>query len=624
MEESKELERDILEANWLYYNSPRETKITDTEFDHKVRRLKELNPSSQVLNEIGAPPQKDKTRHYSKMFSLDNAMDLEEADKFLQKFPYNDFVSSLKLDGASAEIVYKDGKFFQGTTRGDGLFGELSHQLAGILPSTIRDKELLVIHGEVVIPQESFKLHASEYSNPRNLAAGSLMTKDDPDILRKRGARFFAYNAIQDGNHFECYSHAIQYLEEIGISTVPYILSYSKDEVPDVFKYFYERRDEFDKECGPSDGVVVRVEAYKHAIEAGYSEKAPKFAMAWKFPQEAQEVIVNNIRWDVSKNGRLTPVAEFDPIGIEGAMISNCTLHNARMLNDGINKDSRISIIRSGGVIPKIMSVVEKRTPFFPLMCPVCNEPTSWDSNHVQLECTNPCCSSRVVDGIVDFLDKMEFKGLAEKSIEKLVSEGIIKEPAGLFSLVPTDLVNILGYREEHADEVLYELAELADNVPFERFLHALGIDMVGNRYSKLIAKHISPVNLLAEGDYIRQLIRPLFGDTTTDRIISSISYKRTMIANLLEKVTIKQKLESKVENVMNFVITGTLSRPRKDFEKAIEEKGHTFQKSITKETTYLVAGQNIGQNKTAKAYKYGTKIIEEEEFWSMLNNNGR
>lgn len=624
----EQLESQIRELRYFYYNQPEALTISDSEFDFLVRELEKLKPDSPVLKEIGSPPKENQIRHLQKMYSLDNAMNDEEFEKWMNKISIRSKIitASVKMDGASAELIYKDGLLISTSTRGDGIIGEYSSQIRAIVPNEIPAIGLIQVVGEVVINKEEWSKSNGEYSSPRNLAAGSLMVKDDDNILKKRGAKFYAFavnNLEKPMSHYDQLLTAVK----LGIPVVPYtygsVLDYKK-----FYQTFLDQREEIYKSYGPADGVVFRVDDHNYCANIGYSEKAPKFAIAYKFPAEEKITTIKKIRWDISKNGILTPVAEIKPVIIEGAIISNVTLHNMRnLVENNLGEGAKISIIRSGGVIPKFLKTLKGVTPVVPIKCPSCDSFLTNDG--VRLYCPDnnkfTTCIPQLVDFIASFLDRLEYKGLAEKSIEKLIKANVVGSVSHLFTLPVTTFEDVLGYKHDHALDTRLSLNKLKE-VNFDKFLYACNFDMVGKTYSKKIAREMSwdefKVALFNDNPKLLIYVSSIFGagSETTNRIMTDFYYKGKDLIKSLLGVGFKIRDNKKKEiNSLNIVVTGTLSMPRKEIQKIIEEKGHIFQSSLTKDTNFLVCGINTGQNKKIKAEKYGTKLINEEELMELL-----
>jgi DNA ligase (NAD+) len=428
----------------------------------------------------------------------------------------------------------------------------------------------------------------------------------------------------------EDYGAKLARLEDLGFNTVPYTVTKDWLGVQSAYYMLYKMRDEFYEEYGPSDGVVVRIDSREISESMGYGNKTPKFAIAWKFPHDEKLVKINKIRWDVSKNGRLTPVAEFDGVFIDGATIINCTLSNASLVRDNrYGVDAIIKIIRSGGVIPKVIGVEKlgQLTKLGEIKCPSCGTLGIWDENNTFLHCPNEACPAQAADFIVEFLDRLEYKGLGDKSAQKLVENGC-KTPADVCSMGVGFIMDVLGFSRHHAIEVHQELQNLKQ-VPYERFLHALNIDMLGKRYSKQFAEVVTPLEFKALVGY-HQKERGVFPPTNAFSFFGGITGQR-MFDSFLNKVDFIQDLydigfevkDRKMNNVkaLKFVITGTLSRLRKEYEQLIEEAGFEYQSSLTKDTNFLVIGENVGVNKTAKAEKLGTRIITEQGLVNLLED---
>ena len=625
----QDLEKEIRDAKFIYYKKPEEVKLTDKEFDLKVKELEKLSPDSPVLKEIGAPPTYLVIKHYKKMYSLDNAMNWDETSKFLNRFDDQElFVASLKLDGASAELTYLNGNLASCSTRGDGLWGEACNHLSMIVPNKIDHNGIFCVYGEVVIPKFQFEKVQDIYSSPRNLAAGALMTKDNQNILVERGAKFVAYGSTEQADYFT----SLAQLEIMKFNVVPAYLI-TKKELENVFLEMEEERDSRYETLGPSDGVVVRVDNLIISERYGYGEKAPKFAIAMKFETEEVEVIVKNIRWDVSKNGRMTPVIEFDSVRLEGADVTNCTIHNARMLIDhSVGIGGIVLITRSGGVIPKYLRTIKPSLDVQgPVPCPSCNSSPSWDENRTYLICNNSDCPAQLADQLESFFNKLDFKGFGEKSCEYFVKYGVTT-PGKVFKLEVWDYASILGFSEWHAQDIYEKVQKLKKNMDYQKFIYALGIDMVGNRYSKKLIEKISSEQFKifitfgeksCESSYSRWYngISSIFdGGITSQRITESIIKKRDWIQEILDSGVIFKEYKKTSNNSISFVITGTLSKPRKEFQDVIEKSGFEYQDSLTKGTMYLVSGENVGKNKLDKASKYGTKVISEDRFWEIIN----
>ena len=631
--EIRELEESIRKASYYYYNEPKKSTMSDAEFDSLVQELKEKAPNSPVLNEIGAPAIEGKVWHYKKMYSLDNAMDLEEAQKFVRKFGNVDFVVSQKMDGASLEVVYFNGYLHSISSRGDGLWGDEVLHAKCLVPDRLPEDvpKVVAIYGEVVISGPAFEAIGNGYSSPRNLAAGSIMTKDDPDVLIDRGAQFLAFDMT---GHYD-YGRKLQILEDYGFTTVPFTVTRDITGVILSYQTLLKLRDEFYQKYGPSDGVVVRVDNADIAEKYGYGDKYPKFAIAWKFPHEEKIVEITYIRWDVSKNGRLTPVAEFDGVEIDGAVITNCTLHNAKTVyENGLGPGAKIKIIRSGGVIPKFIDLVShgyvEMVAEDSVTCPSCGTKGAWDDNHTFLLCPNEKCPAQLADYIVEFFNRLEYKGLGDKSGIKLVEYGC-NSPVDVFKMEPRDFSEALSFSPIHASEVYQSLQDLK-KVPYERFLYALNIDMLGRRFSKQFAQKVSPedfehlvnywapqVDLDCAGCNVFSQV--FGGGITASRMFESFVNKAKYIKELFD-VGFEIRAKKKVNGgSMKFVITGTLNQPRKYYEDLIEEKGHEYQSSLTKTTDFLVIGENTGANKIAKAEKFGTKKITEKGLIDLLGD---
>ncbi|MHA1874711.1 MAG: NAD-dependent DNA ligase LigA [Candidatus Heimdallarchaeaceae archaeon] len=611
---------------YTYYNdSP---VISDDYYDSYERGCKQLFPDDPIWDEVGATPiSGDLIVHAYKMLSLEKSVDISSFNKsrFFKKFKDELAVVSVKEDGCAAELFYEKGNLKIVSTRGDGEVGQnITHLASGIenIPKEIEDNDSIWVYGEFVMTKSDFNKYKREYINPRNLVSGTMRVDGSSKLAKDRNIKFIAYGMrmVNPTRQLMFLLNRFVYLKQLGFEVVEHL----SINVSDVETMFYNRmleeRDSFPTQI---DGVCVFLNDISKSMLLGCTSHHPRYAAAIKFPSEEKSVTVKNIRWDISKNGVLTPVAEFDPVDLGGAMVGSCTLHNWRclMLNN-IAKGTNILIKRSGDVIPYFIKVEGEaaeyeQTAECPQSCPYCGESTSVDE--VRLYCTNSKCSEVLVMFIEEMLSRLDHKGLAAQQIRILYNFYSLDNFWSLFKLNETDF-KILGVNQ--GPKIYSSLKSVKNKTQLWRFIWALGIPGIGKTLSKRLAKFYQTYDNFVDGEAIAYKVLGA-GDTLSKYLIwwdKNIEEVKCQINEL--KFNILSVVSNENKNSLNICITGTLSKPRKEFEKLLEENGHVFQKSITKETSFLVTGENPGGSKIPKAEKYGIKIITEDELYMIIGNN--
>jgi len=616
MNHIKDLELKIRRHNDLYYNYVPE--ITDEEYDQLVAEMKLLDPNNPVLDEVGAPVLGSITmRHKYKMYSLDKVMDLDEfLNGFAKKFSGEAFLCSQKLDGCAVEIFYNNGRLQYALTRGDGEVGQVVTEQVKVIenvPEKIPLIKPLHVYGECVISNKDFEEIGEGYTNSRNLVNGTIRPDGDLELVKERNVRFFAYNVIKQNNNIGSLNTDLFYIgKDQGFETVP------KDwgEVEKVIKMYNEclkNRDRLDFQI---DGICVFVDNKSDWDSIGYTSHHPKFAVAIKFPSESKIVEVIRVRWDISRTGTLTPVAEFEPILLGGAIVQNVTLHNWDT-GKNISKGTKIRVKRSGDVIPCFMGVVEYpnvgNTNCAPIICPYCGEKTVNDG--VRLKCSNEGCPQRLVMLTEDILDRLNHKGLATKQIEELYynTPSGFKSPWLLWKIPEQDF-NVLGYNQ--GPKVYKSLHEIKKGIPLWRMIYALCIPMVGKKASKELANYYKTFDKFWIDKGQKRYREYRIGEELERYIEENPGLKFYLETLSFEIKEIKE--ETTMHNY-SFCVTGTLSIKRKEFEELVESKGYIFSSSVTKDLDYLVVGENPGENKLAKAHRYQIATISEKRFNEIM-----
>jgi DNA ligase (NAD+) len=625
-------------------------EITDAEFDAMMRELKALETAHPELiapdsptQRVGGKPREGfiKVPHSSPMLSLDNALGEEELRAFDQrvrgllkpdeKYAY---VAELKMDGVSMAVHYRDGKLAQALTRGDGTIGEDVTENARTIraiPLQLRGlPENLEARGEVVLNRKAFeKLNAEQeahdarlFANPRNAAAGSLRVLD-PGITASRQLDYFTYFLFEDGKPAcATQSEALEELKKLGFKVNPRSGHFKDiDNLVAFCKEWEEKRDTLPFEI---DGVVVKVDSVEQQNRLGWTAKAPRWAIAYKFPARQEETLLESIEVNVGRTGAVTPWARLKPVNIGGVTVSKATLHNEDEIERlGVQGGDRVLVERAGDVIPKVVRVVkngEHRMPFrMPKHCPVCGGEIVRAEGEAVSRCINTNCPARLKESVLHFAARgvMDIDGMGESLVSQLVDSGLVKNVADLYRLSLDDLVALERMGRKSAEKLLKNI-ESSRQQPLPRILNGLGIPFVGERTAQFLADAIGVMDKIAEADEeelqraeevgpkVSQSIRRFFHE----------KHNRALIDRLREeglpfKYQAKRKAGGPLAG-MTFVLTGTLPNlSREAAENLIEGAGGKVAGSVSKKTSYVVAGADPG-SKLDKANTLGVKVIDE------------
>lgn len=674
----EDLARQIRHHRFLYYvlSAP---EISDAEFDRLYSELEELekthpeltNPDSPT-KEVGAPPSTEfkQVRHRIPMLSLSNitssedlqrwqdrlirALDSSEQKEELDKsFPY---VCELKIDGLSIALTYENGKLVTGATRGNGEVGEditlnlktlptVPHRLSWTGNSNPKKlPELLEVRGEVYMPKESFadlnaQLEARGeplFANPRNAASGGLRQKD-PRQTAKRNLAFFAYFAyVIDKDLKEPVSHygTLSFLEEIGFTVEPNRKLCSS--LVDVQRYCDDWAEARHKLSYQTDGVVIKVDDRQLWPILGTTAHSPRWSVAYKYPPEEAETIIEAVHFDVGRTGAITPVAWLKPVLLAGSTVKRASLHNADQIKRlDVRLDDTVVVRKAGDVIPEIVKVIhEKRAAGskaiqYPHLCPSCHTTLEKPEGEVVLRCTNtygcPAQFERRIEHWVS-RDAMDVAGVGESLIRQLLSVNLIHSVADLYKLTEDDLLSLERMGEKSAENVLNAL-NMSKSRPLGNLIFALGIRHVGLNMAEKLAESFLSLTRLSQatveeissiegvGPSISQSVREYFDEGQNKKLIDELA----KCGIQMEVSSVDIKPVSTAWAGKTFVLTGTLkSMDRDDAEKAIKKLGGKATSSVSKKTNYLVFGENAG-SKLMKAQELGITVIDETAFLQML-----
>lgn len=647
------LRKQINYHNDLYYNKDT-NEISDYEYDMLKQELKALetqypellSPDSPTM-QIGGQAQSgfEKVTHKVQMNSLRDVFDFESVKDFIEHihadYPDAKFTVEPKIDGLSVSLLYENGTFTVGSTRGDGFVGEnVTNNLRTVrtIPAAVRNlPPLIEIRGECYMPHKSFeKLVAEQIANnentaknARNAASGALRQKN-PEITKKRDLDVFIFNVQRtDGKEFKSHKESLDYLKNMGFNTVPgCTVVNSYEEAEKAIKAIGDNRHNLTFDI---DGVVIKVDDLTYREEIGCTAKTPGWAVAYKFPPEEKTAVLQNIRCEVGRTGIITPVAEFDNVELAGTSVCKATLHNQKFIADRhIDIGDVITVRKAGDIIPEILSVAKKNSCrdhfIMPDVCPCCHAALSISkSAHY---CENPDCYEQKFARISHFVSKqaMDISGLGDSTIRQLIDKDLVRTPADLYKLTKTDLQSLEGFGQKSAENLIAAI-NASKNNDFYRVIHALGIKNIGLSASKLLAERFKNINTLLSARNEDILTIETFGETTVCGLTYALHQQHTLsLIDELMSLGVNMSSPDKpiINNVLDgktFVITGTLlTMTRSEVAEFIKEHGGKTTGAISKKTDYLVAGDKAG-SKLAKAQSLGIKIISEDELIDLIEN---
>ena len=652
-ERCAELTEILNEANYRYYVLD-DPKMPDFEYDRLLRELEDLEKKHPELLKPDSPTQRvggqaisafEKYTHPVPLMSLQDVFSLEELDDFLSKTFVSDSESSFcvepKIDGLSVALEYVDGHFVRGATRGDGTVGEdVTENLKTIrsIPMTIEGApSRLIVRGEVYMPKKSFeKLNQRQeeegkplFANPRNAAAGSLRQLD-PKICAQRGLDIFIFNIqLADGLEFETHEASLQYLRDLKLKVIPGKTLRSIKEINEYVASINENRGDLPCDI---DGAVIKVNDLFQRNRMGTTSKFPKWAVAYKYPPEIKETVVEDIVIQVGRTGVLTPKAVVRPVRLAGTTVTNATLHNQDFISErDIRIGDTVHIRKAGEIIPEILDVVKEKRPadtvayLLPQNCPVCGAAVVRDEDGAFVRCTGAECAAQLSRNIAHFVarDAMDIEGLGGAIVENLIERGLIKSPADIYYLTLDDLKS-LWQKGGKAAQKLLDAIEASKKQDVSRLIYALGIRQVGAKAAKVLASSFGNLDALMNatceeltqvqdvGEITARNIADWFAQPQSQHMIEKLRQAGVNFESL--RVVTDTRFAGKI-----FVLTGALSKfTRDEATEKIELFGGKASGSVSKKTSFVVAGENAG-SKERKARELGIPILTEDEFLEMI-----
>ena len=660
-EQLEELRKEIEYHSNRYYNMD-DPEISDYEFDMMMQELKRIEKEHPELVTPDSPTQKvggtaKRTagvlvRHNVPMLSLQDVFAKEDVYDFVeemrQQLEEPEFVVEYKIDGLSMALRYEEGILTTAVTRGDGLIqGEDVTENAKVISDVKRKMKdplpYIEIRGEVYMKNEDFEkvnerqemLGKRPFANPRNCAAGTLRQLDSR-ITKERGLSMFIFN-IQEvrGHEFQTHVEGYEYLKSQGVPVIEnYRVCRTADEVWDAICEIGENRGNLSYDI---DGAVVKLNSLADRERLGATSKVPRWAVAYKYPPEEKETKLLDIELSVGRTGRITPTAVFEPVRLCGTSVSRATLHNQDFINElDVGIGDTIVVYKSGEIIPKVRSVKKEKRPAgvvrfqIPDVCPACGAKTVREKDTADIRCVSPDCPAQKERHIINFVgrDAMDIKGFGTVYIEELVRRGYIRDIADIYTLHThrEDLIEqgIIG-KEKNTDKLLEAIEQSKENEPF-RLLTGFGIPNVGKAAAKAIMKQVGTVDALMAatkeelltvndiGEVSAECIKDFFDNETNRNIIARL--KESGVNMEISEA----EDESQLLNGLTIVVTGTLpTLGRKEAQELIEKNGGKAAGSVSKKTSYVLAGENAG-SKLTKATDLGIPVIDEETFFQMLN----
>ncbi|MFY9792320.1 MAG: NAD-dependent DNA ligase LigA [Candidatus Sulfotelmatobacter sp.] len=660
-EKIEALREKIRHHEYLYYVLD-QPEISDAEFDKLMRQLKdaeaehpELLTADSPTQRVGGKPREGfvKVRHSSPMLSLDNTYNEDELRDWERRVHELsgrkdvDYVCELKLDGMSLALIYEDGKLVRGITRGDGTVGEdvtLNVRTVRSVPLSISKEKLkkagippnFEVRGELLMPTAAFKKVNEErerkglatFANPRNFTAGTVRQLD-ANITAERRMDYFPYILLENGRtYFDRHSKTLDALQAAGFKVNQNRrLVHNIDEAWTFIRQWEEKRESLPYEI---DGIVLKVDRTALQDELGFTGKAPRWAIAYKYAARAGITKLEDIRVQVGRTGKLTPVAMLAPVLIGGTTVRNATLHNMDEIERlGVKIGDWVQVERGGDVIPKIAKVIDdKEHPRprdlkdfeMPKQCPVCGTDVVRTEGEVDYRCVNANCPAKLRETILHFASRgiMNIDGMGEALVNQLTERGLVKNVADIYKLTKADLLSLERMGDKSAQNILDEI-ENSKKLPLERVIYGLGIRMVGERTAQFLAEHFGSMEALENagveelqnvnevGPRIAESIVEFFGIAANRKLVERLREAGLTLSG--EKKQRGTKLAGKT-----FVLTGTLAHfTRDEAKKMIEDAGGKVTGSVSKKTDYVVAGADAG-SKLDKAKELGVPVIDEKE----------
>ena len=628
-----------------YYTSDNPS-VSDSEYDRLYRELVELEKAhpDQVLPE--SPTHRvggkildgfEKYSHQYPLYSLQDAFSREELDAFdarvRKELDDVTYICELKIDGLSISLTYEQGIFVAGATRGDGSIGEnITENLKRVkdIPLSLPEKLDITVRGECYMPRASFNQvnlarqenGEPEFANPRNAAAGTLRQLDTA-VVAKRNLATFLYQEASPSTR-DSQEKVLNHLEQLGFVVNPRrILAHSMDEVWDFIQEVGQERDQLPYDI---DGVVIKVNDLAGQEQLGFTVKAPKWAVAYKFPAEEKEAKLLSVDWTVGRTGVVTPTANLTPVQLAGTTVSRATLHNVDYIAEkDIRKDDTVVVYKAGDIIPAVLRVVESKRVSeekldIPTNCPSCESKLLHFEDEVALRCINPRCPAQIKEGLIHFAsrDAMNISGLGPSIVEKLFAANLVKDVADIYRLTVEDFLLLDGIKEKSAQK-LYQAIQASKENSAEKLLFGLGVRHIGSKASQLLLQHFHSIETLAQaspeevagieslGSVIAQSLQSYFETEGAKILLSELKELGVNLDYKGQVVAADAALSG-----LTVVLTGKLERlTRSEAKSKLENLGAKVTGSVSKKTDLVVAGADAG-SKLQKAQELGIDIRDE------------
>ncbi len=650
-QEMKEL-RDTLNAHGYRYYVLDEPTISDFEYDHMLRRLEDLEAEHPEEITPDSPTQRvggqtlsefQQVRHAVPLESLQDVFNDDEVCRFLEKVPLERAVYSVepKVDGLSVALEYRDGVFVRGATRGDGQVGEdVTENLRTIrsIPMTLPEKlPRLIVRGEVYMARSVFEeINARReiegkplMANPRNAAAGSLRQLD-PKIAAQRRLDIAVFNLqLAEGRTFTTHTETLEYLASQHFKVIPHKPLEKDSDILAEIAALGDSRDQFPFDI---DGAVIKLDDLRDRETLGSTAKFPKWAIAYKYPPETKPTLLKNIVVQVGRTGVLTPKAELAPVRLAGTTVTFATLHNQDFITQ---KDVRIGdtvlVRKAGEIIPEIVEVVADKRPadaqpyILPDTCPVCGAPVVRDEDGAALRCTGAECPAQLLRNLTHFASRnaMDIDGLGPAVMQNLIDSGLIHTAADLYALRPEQLEPLERMGKKSAQNAVDAIARSREN-DLWRLIYALGIRQVGEKAAKLLAQHFRTMSALRAATEEELTSLDDVGPITAKYVSQWMQSPQSIdLLARLEAAGVNMACKEEILDTrfagMTFVLTGALEKfTRDEAGEMIEKRGGKAAGSVSKKTTYVVAGENAG-SKLQKARDLNIPVLTEDEFLALL-----
>ena len=658
----QQLRDELNQHNYNYYVLDN-ASISDFDFDIKLKELEKLETENPQFFDANSPTQRvggaitknfETVTHKNRMYSLDNSYskeDLLDWEKRIQKMLGTEdieYTCELKYDGASINLTFENGQFIKAVTRGDGFQGDdvttnirtIKSIPLNVKADFVRDFEM---RGEIILPLDGFNKMNEErianeeeaYKNPRNTASGSLKLQDSAEVA-KRPLDCLLYQVVTSERKYKTHFESLENARKVGFK-VPKTIALVKtiDAVFDFVNHWDAKRHDLPYE---TDGIVIKVNNLQQQEELGYTAKAPRWAIAYKFKAEQVSTILNEITYQVGRTGAITPVANLEPVQLAGTVVKRASLHNADQIAKlDIRINDTVFVEKGGEIIPKIIAVDFTKRPenslptSYATNCPECNSElirTEGDAKHY---CPNEFgCAPQITGKIQHFISRkaMDIDGLGGETVDLLRKEGLIENYADLYDLKVEQVIPLERMAEKSAQNMIAGI-EKSKEIPFEKVLFALGIRFVGETVAKKLAKHFKSIDNLMSADFETLISVDEIGDRIAQSIIDfSNDLGNIQLINRLKNVGVQlevsaESLENQTDKLQGktIVVSGVFYQmSRNELKKAIEDNGGKVSASISKKTSFIVAGDNMGPSKLTKAQDLGVSIISEQDFIELIS----